>query len=282
MNLILKSAVGATLALAAVGANALGVPASNSSDLVLVIQNQTTPANVYVLDTGISITSALGAGSLVANATLNSTAFAGINQTIAASSTLTSFLAANPAAGDGWALEAGQYSGSTTNASPVNAASKAAGKAYGIFSSASSSGAVVSNVQLAGFQNFLGGVQGDLLAPTDSLGLSPIRTASEASTGASYVVGSGNAQGKYGVVGGNDTAALGASTTLFALTGNGTTGTVQSYTLGTATLSTSGQLVLAGNGGTAPPPIPLPPAVWLFGSGLLGLVGVSRRRKTAV
>jgi len=28
------------------------------------------------------------------------------------------------------------------------------------------------------------------------------------------------------------------------------------------------------------PPIPVPAAVWLFGSGLLGLVGVARRRKS--
>ena len=27
--------------------------------------------------------------------------------------------------------------------------------------------------------------------------------------------------------------------------------------------------------------VPVPPAVWLFGSGLLGLVGIARRRKTA-
>ncbi len=31
----------------------------------------------------------------------------------------------------------------------------------------------------------------------------------------------------------------------------------------------------------APPPIPVPAAVWLFGSGLIGLVGVARRRKMA-
>jgi hypothetical protein len=30
-----------------------------------------------------------------------------------------------------------------------------------------------------------------------------------------------------------------------------------------------------------PPPIPLPPAVWLFGSGLLGLIGLARRKKKA-
>jgi len=26
-------------------------------------------------------------------------------------------------------------------------------------------------------------------------------------------------------------------------------------------------------------PVPIPPAVWLFGSGLLGLVGIARRKK---
>jgi hypothetical protein len=31
----------------------------------------------------------------------------------------------------------------------------------------------------------------------------------------------------------------------------------------------------------APPPIPVPAAVWLFGSGLLGLVGVARRKKSS-
>ena len=62
----------------------------------------------------------------------------------------------------------------------------------------------------------------------------------------------------------------------------------------------TGELIAAGNIGTAwlffadtqyserydisivtagAPPIPVPAAVWLFGSGLLGLVGVARRRK---
>ena len=41
------------------------------------------------------------------------------------------------------------------------------------------------------------------------------------------------------------------------------------------------QLHLSGTIGTAPPAVPVPAAVWLFGSGLLGLVGVARRRKAA-
>ena len=34
-------------------------------------------------------------------------------------------------------------------------------------------------------------------------------------------------------------------------------------------------------GGVCPPPIPIPAAVWLFGSGLLALVGIARRKKAA-
>jgi hypothetical protein len=50
------------------------------------------------------------------------------------------------------------------------------------------------------------------------------------------------------------------------------------YTLeGTASLSANG-LTLTGAGGSGPPPVPLPAAVWLLGSGLLGLTGVARRK----
>lgn len=39
------------------------------------------------------------------------------------------------------------------------------------------------------------------------------------------------------------------------------------------------QLVGTVEGGGTPPPVPVPAAAWLLGSGLLGLVGVARRRK---
>jgi hypothetical protein len=277
MNLILKSAVGATLALAAAGANALGVPATDSSDLVLVVQNESNLANVYVLDTGISINSALGTGTLGSNAVLDSTTFSGYNGVVPESSTLATFLAANPASGDGWALEAAQYSGVSSSASPVNASTKNAGKAWGIFSS-NAGGGNYSGTQLGSFQGFLGGIQADLTEPADSLGLSPLLTKMEASSGASY---SAAAETKYGLAPSMDLASLGTTgVTLYGMTGNGTTAAVQSFILGSATLSATGLLTLTGNTVT-PPTVPLPPAVWLLGSGLLGLVGVSRRRKTA-
>jgi hypothetical protein len=65
----------------------------------------------------------------------------------------------------------------------------------------------------------------------------------------------------------------GGIATLYGITGNGNTGPVQSYVLATLELNSNGTLVAA-------PPVPLPAAVWLFGSGLLGLLGAGRRRAT--
>lgn len=284
MNLLVKSAVGSALALVAVGANALGIPATNSSDLVLVIQNVSTPGNVYVLDTGISLNTAMS-GTLVNNAVLD-TSLAGVNATVGPSGTLSAFLAANPLSGDAWAVEGGQYSGATSTSSPTPSATKVAGKAFGVFTSGNVP-ANVGGIQLSGFQSYLGGMQGDLTTPFDGLGLHSLESCGalcDFSSGVSYSTTGGTpASSKYAIFANNldDRAtAIGSSIALYGVTGNGGTGTVESYILGSAKLSSNGTLTLTGNGTTAP--VPLPAAVWLFGSGLMGLVGVSRRRKAAV
>jgi len=70
-------------------------------------------------------------------------------------------------------------------------------------------------------------------------------------------------------------SAIGASTTLYGITGNGSgAGAGDAYSLGTA--SFAGDVFTFTGNGTAP--VPLPAAVWLFGSGLLGLAGIGRRR----
>jgi hypothetical protein len=74
--------------------------------------------------------------------------------------------------------------------------------------------------------------------------------------------------------------ALTASSTLYAITNQSGQTNGTSFGLGTASLVGSGASLLlefTGNSNTA---VPLPAAVWLFGSGLLGLVGVGRRRVT--
>jgi hypothetical protein len=72
---------------------------------------------------------------------------------------------------------------------------------------------------------------------------------------------------------------VGSAQTLFSVTYGASAGSKVVYSsIGTANLiSATGGLVLAG-AGTSPPPVPLPPAVWLFGTGLLGLAGVARRK----
>jgi hypothetical protein len=76
--------------------------------------------------------------------------------------------------------------------------------------------------------------------------------------------------------------APGTAATLYGVTGNGTgTGATTAFSLGTALFSLANDtLTFTGNGGNTP--VPLPAAVWLLGSGLLGLAGVGRRRAAKV
>jgi hypothetical protein len=68
------------------------------------------------------------------------------------------------------------------------------------------------------------------------------------------------------------TSALGTQVNLYAATGNsGKATTGQLYTAGLVTMLANGTLEQV-------VPTPLPAAVWLLGSGLLGLAGVGRRR----
>jgi hypothetical protein len=269
MNPIVKTAVAGALSLGASGAFALGLPSNNSSDLVLVIENTATLA-AYALDTGITLDSLLPTGSLITGAKLNAT-LAGVNATIGPSSALAAFLAANPASGDAWVLEGGQYNGAGSSANTTNTKAAGAGK----YAYTSNLAANQGTHSLGNLVTYMNGINGDVTNSTG--GLFSLQSATESSTAAI----SANAIAKYGTTVGDTLSAMGASTTLFAFTGNNSTSTLQSYIMGAVSVAANGQLTIAGNGGS-PPPVPLPAAVWLLGSGLMGLVGVSRRRKAAV
>jgi len=236
MNLLVKSAIASALALGATGAYAIGLPANNNSDLVLVIENQTTFAT-YALDTGISLSSVMPTGSLVSGAILD-TSISIASSTTGPSATLSSFLAANPASSDAWALEGGQYNGNGNSSTKPN--SEKAGNALAIFASPNGTAvnAEVNNYTLANLSTFENGLQQSFVTG----GLTALQTATE-TTAASYTQDSGSPNSKYTLIGGgvNDLATLGSTAVqLFGFTGNGGTGVVQSYILGTATVGTNG------------------------------------------
>src|ERR1700704_1765099 len=103
MNIIVKSAVASALALSATGAFALGTPALNSSDLVLIVQDM-TKNTTYAFDTGVAIDSVLQTSGLVAGASMN-TSQAGVNAVFNATPMLSSFLAAAGTDQIGWTIE---------------------------------------------------------------------------------------------------------------------------------------------------------------------------------
>jgi hypothetical protein len=273
MNTFVKAAIAGALSLSATCAfAAVGDPWSNSSDLILVVENASTHA-AYVLDTGVSLDTLLPTASLKSGAVLDYSITNGVYETVAASSTFQSFLAANPASGDLWTLEGGQYNGNSSATATSNDTKVAGGGKMVIASqTGTNNNATVSAKQLGNLDSFLNGLQQDIHAPPTPPGLNPLESASE--TGAATVSTDISAEARYGFFTANDFSSLGNPfVQLFGFTGNGTTGKLQSYILGEASLSTDGTLSFG-----QVPLIPLPAAIWLLGSGLLGLFGVSRRR----
>lgn len=271
MNRLIKLAVVGTLSLGATSAfAALGAPNSGSSDEILVIENASTHA-AYALDlgSGFSLNTMLPTGSLVANANLN-TSISAPTLNLGPSGTLASFLAANPASGDLWTLEGAQFTGTTA----TNSNTKAPGAGKGVFTSANGTANNANVTQiLTNLQAVLNGMNNDYTTSTSYL--FPLASASEGTSAAGAV--SSGAEQRYGFWTNLDWSPLGSTAVqLFGFTGNGNTGRAQSYILGSATVGTDGTVTIAGNS-----TVPLPAAVWLLGSGLLGLFGVARRRTVA-
>lgn len=109
-----------------------------------------------------------------------------------------------------------------------------------------------------------------------------------------HVIGGGNTGGLWGVAGtsganapiffnlapNDDAAAVGTAMRIFVLANNTTNGAQARvfYASAQIRLNQDGSLSVLGGGG---PVVPIPAAVWLFGSGMLGLFGIGRRRSLA-
>jgi hypothetical protein len=268
MNTILKVSAAGALALGAVAAHAsISVPSSGTSDAILfaeVLNSAGSAVASYAGDTGVSISS-LAAG------------LSGSQTVLGSDANLAKLFAAD-VAGDTiqWAVMGGQYTGNATTSN-----FGAVGSVRFITTSTADStakialdntGNLIKWATLSNDVNTINSLSG---------GASSIEGAAPATAGQWDYQNPASASGWYsnGPVTAN---ALGGTQALFSVTGGGSAGAKVQYSnpaTETASLSASG-LTLSG-GVTTPPPVPLPAAVWLFGSGLLGLTGIARRKSKA-
>ncbi len=267
MNTILKVGAAGALALGAVAAHAsIASPSSGSSDAILfaeVVNSAGTAAVAsYAGDTGVSI------NSVIAGLSTTGTTYLGSDANLA------KLFAAN-AAGDTiqWAVLGGQYSGNATSSN-----FKTPGNAQFLTTTTGDSTSSLKNDTTGSLVKFAG-LNGDI-GTINSNGIvgNSIEGSNPATSGVWDVTNtSGTAYWDGGAT--SNSNALGGTQKLFYVTAGTPAGltTRVAYTLeGTASLSANG-LTLTGAGGS-PPPVPLPAAVWLLGSGLLGLTGVARRK----
>jgi hypothetical protein len=268
MNTTIKLSVAGALAFGAVAAHAsIANPSSGASDAILFAEvlnaTQTSVVASYAGDTGVSV------NTLIAGLTGSTTVLGG-------DANLQKLFSAD-AAGDviEWSVQGGQYNGnngaSTTQFSVTGAAQFIT----------TTTGSTTSNLVQKNTANLThwAGLSNDVSTiNANSGGANSVEGPSAATAGVWDYPVPGGTSGWY--KNGPGTGNLYDGTTaqnLYYITGGGSTGAkVLSTVEGTATLTSSG-LVLAG-ATTTPPAVPLPAAVWLLGSGLLGLTGVARRK----
>jgi hypothetical protein len=280
-NLVRFAVAGALLAGFAT-AQAQSLPSSGSADLWLFVADTTAHTTFAEELTGQSLSSLLPTSSLAPSGTLTELSTAiGANFTVGPSSALTSFLAGAGSDTLQWAVDGVQFPSVTSSSKTT----KAPGGIVDLsnFVETPSVDSKMSGLSFGNLQTIGNGFSGDI-GYLSSTGYTAGGTVYKQGLGGGTVdvwgTSTGQAGGATDLYGqGPDQAgtALGTATTLYGLTDNGTNGELQSYVLGkNLTLSANGTLTISS--GTTTPPVPLPAAVWLFGSGLLGLIGVGRRR----
>jgi hypothetical protein len=272
MKTIVGIAVAAALSVGAAHA-AINPPGAGQGELVEWVIDNTTN-QVYARGLQIDETAVLPASSLVTPTAYAAVAPGPVStgttfQTVAPDANLTTFLAQN-GGHDSFSfgiLGAGKATGGATGTNP--------GAIVVEFTSPLSIAASNLNVPSGtGIQTAVNSVSGTIGTINSVLGAS------------SAPGTSGNVSSQFSPTSpefalySNTTAvaAFGTDVNLYAITGNNSKSQIgQLYTAGEVTMLANGTLESVG-GSPPPPPVPLPAAIWLLGSGLLGLAGVGRRR----
>jgi hypothetical protein len=263
MNIAMKVGAAGALALAGVAAHAsIPSPSNSSADAVLFgeVLNAAGTAAVasFAGDTGVSIS------------TLLSGTYSG---TVLGSDANLAKLFAADAAGDTleWGVMGAQGTSgtpqfvTTTNGSATNKIKNITNSTLGTWATGFAADISTINSNING-------------AAASIYGTNP------ATSGVWDVTNTVNTNNWYGTL--NTANALASATatgtaSLFSELTNGSSGITKGTYATVESLSfSSGGLTFTGSG-NPPPPVPLPPAVWLLGSGLLGLAGVARRKSKA-
>jgi hypothetical protein len=270
MNTMIKVGIASALAMGYASAHAsIVIPGSTNgapSDVVLFAEvvSGSTVLGSYAGDTGVAVGTALTSSNLkISNSDSN----------------LQSLLTLGASAGNTieWAVLGGQFAfqGSntagdqylttlTTGASSLN--NVTAGN-YGQWSTILNNTLVAVQTNAGGSGNVGGGGANSVFASTAAKG-----SVWDGTTGLTTTANLANWS-----LNGADNVITGTSTSLYEVTTTpALAGTVA--TLGTLSLTASGLSYTPAGSGS---PVPLPAAIWLLGSGLLGLAGVGRRKASA-
>lgn len=270
MNTSIKAGVAVAMALGGVAAHAsIASTQSGSSDAILFAEvvNAAGTAAVasYAGDTGVSVNSILAGLSSTGTTVLGSDA------------NLAKLFAAD-AAGDTvyFAVLGGQYPASVTNPTAKNF--EKPGVAQFLSTTSTNDTSALGQLTPVGLSNLVASLNATISGlNSNSGGANSIEGSTPATTGIWDVTNtSGVAYWGGGSVPNGVTGGTTANLYYVTAGAGGTTSTPVSTVIdATASLSANG-LVLSGVGGTTT--TPLPAAVWLLGSGLLGLTGVARRK----
>jgi hypothetical protein len=276
MNRFTKLALGVVAALAVSPAFAdvdpLNNPGSHNPTDLMVLVNDFHGSNLnstYVIEMNQGVAALFG--TLVANATLSTVN--SIAATTITNANLTSFLSDSAATSFTFSVQGFDAAGGN-GVTPSSA--KTPGAYTSVFTT-SAGGNVVKNTGQSALNGLFTTAQNSFAAGSGG----PADSVSGAGTDSTGYLASGDVlstQGYGGYASGvSDWVAANTSTQLFGVTGNAnnTSGKLQSYILGTVKLDLVSKSVIFSANQTT---VPVPGAVWLLGSGLLGLVGVSRRR----